>query len=93
MLCMGSTEEYVSGYQTRAVYFEEVLLPPIIINTCTFYSTKSLFSFSATPGNIKTKHTGLYSYNTTLQNCEAPKVFFFLCSSVTLEFYMGLDKT
>lgn len=78
ILCMGSTEEYVSGYQIRAVYFEEVLLPPVIINTCTFYSTKSLFSFSATPGNIKTKHIGLYSYNTTLQNCEAPKVFFSL---------------
>ena len=37
MLCMGSTEEYVSGYQIRAVYFEEVLLSPVIINTCTFF--------------------------------------------------------
>lgn len=37
----------------------------------------------------KTIHTGLY--NTTLQNCEAPKVFFFSNSSVMLEFYMGLE--
>ena len=75
---LGSSRSQTEVRTQEKVYFEEVLLPPVIINTCTFYSTKSLFSFSATPGNIKTKHIGLYSYNTTLQNCEAPKVFFSL---------------
>ena len=43
MLYMGSTEEYVSGYQIRAVYFEEVLLSPVIINICTFFFFSFIF--------------------------------------------------
>lgn len=45
MPCMGNMGECVSGYQLGPAYVGEVLFPPHVTETRTFYSTEALFHF------------------------------------------------
>lgn len=76
MLCIGSTEEYVSGYQIRAVLFWELSFLPLLLTHALSIQQNHCFVFSHA-WQRKTKHTGLYSYNTTLKAMKPLEELFF----------------